>query len=89
MINTVIKRDGRERDFNPKNIRSALDKAFVSVDGVVNDDAEVIISRIVNQISDLNKAKISVQSPSYDSLMLSMYRSHYVFHRSSASWWLD
>ena len=61
MINTVIKRDGRERDFNPKNIRSALDKAFVSVDGVVNDDAEVIISRIVNQISDLNKAKISVE----------------------------
>lgn len=61
MINTVIKRDGRERDFNPKNIRSALDKAFVSVDGVVNDDAEVIISRIVNQISDLNKTKISVE----------------------------
>ena len=61
MINTVIKRDGREKCFNPKNIRSALEKAFVSVDGAVNDDAEIIINRIINQITDLNKAKISVE----------------------------
>ena len=61
MINTVIKRDGREKDFNPKNIRSALEKAFVSADGAVNDDAEVIISRIINQITDLNKSKVSVE----------------------------
>lgn len=61
MINTVIKRDGREKDFNPKNVRSALEKAFISVDRAVNDDAEVIIDRIVNQITDLNKTKISVE----------------------------
>ena len=61
MINTVIKRDGREKDFNPKNIRSALEKAFISVDGVVNDDAEVIVNRIINQITDLSKTKISVE----------------------------
>ena len=61
MINTVIKRDGREKCFNSTNIRSALEKAFISVDGVVNDDAEIIINRIINQITDLNKSKISVE----------------------------
>lgn len=61
MINTVIKRDGREKRFNSGNIRSAIEKAFISVDGAVNNDSEVIISRIVNQISELNKDKISVE----------------------------
>lgn len=61
MINTVIKRDGREKRFSPDNIHSALTKAFISVDGAISEDAEVIINRIVNQISDLNKEKISVE----------------------------
>lgn len=61
MINIVIKRDGREKSFNPNNIRSAISKAFIGVDGVVSDDAEIIINRIVNQISELNKDKISVE----------------------------
>ena len=61
MINIVIKRDGREKKFNPDNIRSALSKAFISVDSVVSDDAEIIINRIVNQISEINKDKISVE----------------------------
>ena len=61
MINTVIKRDGREKRFNQNNIRSALEKAFIAVDGVVSDDAIIIINRIVNQISELNKDKISVE----------------------------
>ena len=61
MINIVIKRDGREKKFNPDNIRSALSKAFISVDSVVSDDAEIIIDRIANQISELNKDKISVE----------------------------
>lgn len=61
MINTVIKRDGREKRFNPNNIHSAIEKAFIGVDGVVSDDAEIIINRIVNQISELNKDKISVE----------------------------
>lgn len=61
MINTVTKRDGREKRFNPNNIRSAIEKAFIAVDEVVSDDAEVIINRIVNQISELNKDKISVE----------------------------
>ena len=61
MINTVIKRDGREKRFNPNNIHSAIEKAFIGVDGAVSDDAEIIINRIVNQISELNKDKISVE----------------------------
>lgn len=61
MINTVIKRDGREKSFNPNNIRSAIKRAFIGVDGEINDDTDAIINRIVNQISELNKDKISVE----------------------------
>lgn len=61
MINTVIKRDGREKRFNIKNIRSVLEKAFTAVDGTISNDAEVIINRIVNQFSELNKDKVSVE----------------------------
>lgn len=61
MINTVIKRDGREMCFNSNNIYSAIKKAFIAVDGGVSNDAEIIIDRIVNQISELNKNKISVE----------------------------
>ena len=61
MINTVIKRDGREKLFNPNNIHSAIEKAFIGVDGEISNDAEVIINRITNQISELNKDKISVE----------------------------
>lgn len=61
MINIVIKRDGREKSFSPNNIRSAISKAFIRVDGTISDDAEIIINRIVNQISELNKDKISVE----------------------------
>ena len=55
MISTVIKRDGREKNFNPNNIHSAIGRAFIEVDGVVNDDSQIIINRIVGQISELNK----------------------------------
>ena len=61
MINTVIKRDGREKLFNPNNIHSAIERAFVGVDGEISNDAEVIINRITNQISELNKDKVSVE----------------------------
>ena len=61
MINIVIKRDGREKRFNPNNIYSAVEKAFIGVDGAISNDAEIIINRIVNQISELNKDKISVE----------------------------
>lgn len=61
MINTVIKRDGREKRFNPNNIHSAIEKAFIGVDGEISNDAEIIINRIVNQISELNKDSISVE----------------------------
>ena len=61
MVNTVIKRDGREKKFNSKNIYSAISKAFVEVDGEINDNAKVIIDRIVNQIAELNRDKISVE----------------------------
>lgn len=61
MVITVIKRDGREESFNPSNIHSAIKKAFISVDGEVNESAEVIIDRITNQISELSKDKMHVE----------------------------
>ena len=61
MVNTVIKRDGREKKFNSSNICSAIGKAFIEVDGEINDNAKAIIDRIANQISELNKDKISVE----------------------------
>jgi len=61
MINTVIKRDGREVSFNQDNIRSAISKAFIEVDGEVNDSAAIIVNRIANQISELNKDKMPVE----------------------------
>lgn len=57
----VIKRDGRENIFNSNNISSAISKAFIEVDGDINESAKIIIERITNQISELNKSKMSVE----------------------------
>lgn len=61
MVQIVIKRDGREDVYNPNKIHTAISKAFIGVDGRINNDSEIIINRIVGQISELNKDKISVE----------------------------
>lgn len=61
MLQIVIKRDGREDVYNPNKIYTAISKAFIEVDGVVNDSSKVIIDRITNQISEINKNKMSVE----------------------------
>ena len=61
MIEVIIKRDGREDIFNSNKIHTAISKAFIEVDKVVTDESKAIIDRITNQISEINKKKISVE----------------------------
>jgi ribonucleoside-triphosphate reductase len=61
MINTVIKRDGREDVFNPNKIYTAVSSAFIDIDGEVTDESKVIIDRIVHQITEASKKKMSVE----------------------------
>ena len=55
----VIKRDGREIEFDANKIRSAITKAFVEVDSVSEDNLSEksisIINRIVDEISSCKK----------------------------------
>lgn len=61
MIEIIIKRDGREDIFNSNKIHTAISKAFIEVDKVVTDESKTIIDRITNQISEINKKKMSVE----------------------------
>lgn len=61
MVNTVIKRDGREDVFNPNKIRTAVSSAFTDIDGEITDESKVIIDRIVYQITETSKKKMSVE----------------------------
>lgn len=58
---TVIKRDGREDAFNKYKILNAIKKAFVEVDGEINDDSESIANKIANEIASIKKKKMSVE----------------------------
>ena len=61
MVNTVIKRDGREDVFNPNKIHTAVSSAFMDIDGEITDESKVIIDRIVHQITEASKKKMSVE----------------------------
>ena len=61
MVNTVVKRDGREDVFNPNKIHTAISKAFMEIDGEITDESSVIIDRIVNQITEASRKKMSVE----------------------------
>lgn len=57
----IKKRDGREEDFDQSKITNAITKAFIAVDGEVNDDSRAIINKIVGEISNIKKNKMSVE----------------------------
>ena len=61
MISIVIKRDGREDVYNPNKIHTAISKAFIEIDKSITDESKVIIDRITNQITEINKKKMSVE----------------------------
>ena len=56
----VLKRDGRKAAFNKENIRTAILKAFESVDGEVTQYAKDKAREIANHIESLNR-KMSVE----------------------------
>lgn len=57
----VIKRDGREDAFNPNKISNAIRKAFLEIDGCVNEESESIINRISTEITNIKTEKMSVE----------------------------
>ena len=61
MVSIVVKRDGREDAYNPNKIHTAISGAFIDIDGAVTDESSVIIERITNQITEMNKKKMSVE----------------------------
>lgn len=61
MVLNVTKRDGREIEFEPDKISVAIQKAFVEKDGCVNESANAIIKNIVKEISELDRATMSVE----------------------------
>ena len=46
----IIKRDGRRAEFNPENIRNAVKKAFIQVDGEITPYAEEKAQNIADYI---------------------------------------
>lgn len=57
----VIKRDGREDSFNLNKIVNAIKKAFIEVDGSVNEESKSIINRIASEIANIKTEKMSVE----------------------------
>ena len=57
----VIKRDGREVEFNKQRIREALFNAFQDVDGELTESASRKASEIANYIEKLDKESMSVE----------------------------
>lgn len=61
MVCTIIKRDGREEKFDKHKIVNAIKKAFIDVDGDVDEGAEVIADKIASEIENINKKEMEVE----------------------------
>lgn len=61
MVSTTVKRDGRREGFNKAKISNAIKKAFIEVDGHVDDKAEAIADKIANEIAGTKKSEMSVE----------------------------
>lgn len=59
-MNKVIKRDGREVDFDKEKIKTAILKAFIDVDGEESEGAIHIATKISDEISNITK-KLEVE----------------------------
>ena len=57
----VIKRDGREVCFDQDKIKNAIKKAFVEVDGELNDKTIAIADKIANEITNSKKGQYTVE----------------------------
>lgn len=61
MIDVVIKRDGREEPFAKKKIKEAVLKAFHSVDGDIDSNAEAIANKVSNEIANARQSSMGVE----------------------------
>lgn len=57
----VIKRDGREIEFDKQKITNAIQKAFLDTDGIIDDNAIRISESIAESISKYDRKKLSVE----------------------------
>lgn len=57
----VVKRDGRIDSFDKSKVLNAMKKAFIEVDGDINEKSESIIDKIANEIAGVKKEKMSVE----------------------------
>lgn len=57
----VIKRDGREDNFESRKIANAIQKAFIEIDGQVTDQARDIADAIASSIEKRRDEKLSVE----------------------------
>lgn len=57
----VIKRDGRTTSFDKNKIVNAISKAFIEVDGEINESSKAIANKIANEIEGIKKKEMSVE----------------------------
>ena len=60
-MNKVIKRDGREEDFDKNKICGAIDKAFIEVDGYLTEQASHKAYEIAKYIEEMDKPELQVE----------------------------
>lgn len=83
----VVKRDGRLDSFNRSKVLNAMTKAFIEVDGELNEKAEAIVNKIADEVANVKKDKMSVeeiQDMVVNKLMATSRKdvaSHYVEYR--------
>lgn len=61
MVITTVKRDGREEAFDRHKIINAIKKAFLDVDGVIDEQACYIAEKIASEIENTKKPKMNVE----------------------------
>ena len=89
-MNKVIKRDGREVDFDKEKIKTAILKAFIDVDGEESEEAIWIATKISDEISNVNKnLEVEEIQDSVESKLMSSKRKDvakaYVIYRNERS----
>lgn len=57
----VVKRDGRIDTFDRDKVANAVSKAFVEVDGELNDKSEAIANKIADEVAAVKKNRMSVE----------------------------
>jgi ribonucleoside-triphosphate reductase len=57
----VIKRDGRIDSFEKEKVSNAMKKAFIEVDGELNEKSEAIVDKIADEVASVKKNKMSVE----------------------------